>query len=50
MLFGTGNPDHLAPNINAILQPPLPAADLEKLTELYGALEGVGLDEINLKR
>ena len=50
MLFGTGNPDHLAPNINAILQPPLPAADSQKIAELFGALEGVGLDEIVVKR
>jgi len=46
VLFGTGNPDHLAPNINAILQPPLPAAVTKKIAELFGALEGVGLDEI----
>ncbi len=50
VLFGTGNPDHLAPNINAILQPPLPAADTRKIAELFGALEGVGLDEIIAKR
>lgn len=49
VLFGTGNPDHLAPNINAILQPPLPAADTQKIAELFGHLEGVGLDEPNLK-
>lgn len=45
VLFGTGNPDHVEPNINAILGPPLPAADLQKIAELFGALEGVGLDE-----
>ncbi len=45
VLFGTGNPDHLAPNIRAILQPPLPEADRQKLEELFGTLEGVGLDE-----
>lgn len=50
VLFGTGNPAHLAPNINAILQPPLPAADTQKIAELFGALEGVGLDEIIAKR
>lgn len=50
VLFGTGNPDHLAPNINAILQPPLPAADAKKIAELFGKLEGVGLDEIIPKR
>jgi len=50
VLFGTGNPDHLAPNIKAILQPPLPAADRQKIAELFGALEGVGLDEIIPKK
>ena len=45
VLFGTGNPDHIEPNVRAILQPPLPGADLQKLAELFGALEGVGLDE-----
>ena len=50
VLFGTGNPDHLAPNIKAILQPPLPAADRQKIAELFGALEGVGLDEIIARR
>lgn len=50
VLFGTGNPDHLAPNINAILRPPLPTADSQKIAELFGTLEGVGLDEIVVKR
>ncbi|MBX9904010.1 MAG: aldo/keto reductase [Burkholderiales bacterium] len=50
VLFGTGNPDHIEPNIKAILQPPLPAADRQKIAELFGALEGVGLDEIIAKR
>jgi len=50
VLFGTGNPEHIEPNIRAILQPPLPAADAQKITELFGALEGVGLDEIIPKR
>jgi L-galactose dehydrogenase len=50
VLFGTGNPNHLAPNIKAILQPPLPAADTQKIAELFGALEGVGLDEIIPRR
>ncbi len=45
VLFGTGNPAHVVPNINAILQPPLPLADVHKLNELFGKLEGVGLDE-----
>jgi aryl-alcohol dehydrogenase-like predicted oxidoreductase len=44
VLFGTGNPAHVASNINAILKPPLPAEDVDKVAELFGALEGVGLD------
>ena len=50
VLFGTGNPDHLEPNIRAILQPPLPTADTQKIAELFDKLEGVGLDEIIAKR
>jgi len=49
VLFGTGNPDHIEPNVRAILQPPLPAADVRKIAELFGTLEGVGLDEVNVK-
>ncbi len=45
VLFGTGNPAHVAPNIDAILKPPLPAEDVQRLAELFGHLEGVGLDE-----
>jgi aryl-alcohol dehydrogenase-like predicted oxidoreductase len=44
VLFGTGNRAHLRANIDSILKPPLPAADVAKLYELFGALEGVGLD------
>ena len=50
VLFGTGNPAHVASNIESILKPPLPAADIEKLHELFGHLEGVGLDLPNHKR
>lgn len=49
VLFGTGNPGHIEPNVRAILQPPLPPADRQKIAELFGALEGVGLDEVNVK-
>ncbi len=49
VLFGTSNPAHVASNIKAILAPPLPPADIKTLHELFGALEGVGLDEPNLK-
>jgi L-galactose dehydrogenase len=44
ILFGTGDPDHLKSNVRSILAPPLPAADATRLNELFGALEGVGLD------
>jgi len=44
ILFGTGDPDHLERNIRSILAPPLPIADVARLNELFGALEGVGLD------
>ena len=35
---------HLESNIASILKPPLPEADIARLKELFGALEGVGLD------
>jgi L-galactose dehydrogenase len=44
VLFGTGNPAHLEANIASILKPPLPAADSARLAELFGELQGVGLD------
>ncbi|TXL71899.1 aldo/keto reductase [Vineibacter terrae] len=44
VLFGTGNRAHLRANIESILKPPLPAADVQQLYDLFGALEGVGLD------
>ena len=44
VLFGTGDPDHLRANISSLLKPPLPEADRQKLTELFGHLLGVGLD------
>ena len=44
VLFGTGNVDHLAANIESILRPPLPEADVSRLHDLFGALTGVGLD------
>lgn len=47
VLFGTGNPAHVEPNIRAILKPPLRASDRATIAELFGALEGVGLDEVN---
>ncbi|MDP2399520.1 MAG: aldo/keto reductase [Burkholderiales bacterium] len=47
VLFGTGNPGHVEPNIRAILKPPLRHSDRATIAELFGALEGVGLDEVN---
>ena len=44
VLFGTGDPDHLRANVNALLAPPLPLADRLTLTKLFGRLSGVGLD------
>ena len=44
VLFGTGDPDHLRTNIGSLLAPPLPLADRQTLTELFGHLVGVGLD------
>jgi aryl-alcohol dehydrogenase-like predicted oxidoreductase len=44
VLFGTGNVSHLKANIASILRPPLPAADVAKLHDLFGGLVGVGLD------
>lgn len=44
VLFGTGNPAHLKANIDSILKPPLPEADHARLGELFGHLQGVGLE------
>ena len=44
ILFGTGSTAHLAANVESILSPPLPTADQRRLAELFGRLEGVGLD------
>ena len=44
ILFGTGDLDHLRTNLASILAPPLPPADVARLAELFGCLEGVGLD------
>jgi aryl-alcohol dehydrogenase-like predicted oxidoreductase len=44
VLFGTGDLAHLRRNVESILKPPLPAADVAQLNALFGALEGIGLD------
>ena len=43
-LFGTGDVGHLRKNVEALLKPPLPEADREKLARLFGHLTGIGLD------
>jgi aryl-alcohol dehydrogenase-like predicted oxidoreductase len=44
VLFGTSSVDHLRTNIASLLKPPLPEADRQQLTELFGHLLGVGLE------
>lgn len=44
VLFGTGKVAHLEANIASILKPPLPDADTARLAEMFGHLQGVGLD------
>ena len=45
VLFGTGDAGHLRANVAALLKPPLPEADREKLAALFGHLtNGIGLD------
>jgi aryl-alcohol dehydrogenase-like predicted oxidoreductase len=43
VLFGTGNIDHVEANIVSLNKPPLPAADRQKLIDLFSHLLGVGL-------
>jgi len=44
VLFGTSRIEHLRANVASLLRPPLPAADVARLYELFGKLVGVGLD------
>jgi len=44
VLFGTGDAGHLRKNVEALLKPPLPEGDREKLAKLFGHLTGIGLD------
>lgn len=44
VLFGTSDIAHLKTNVASILSPPLPAADVARLYDLFGHLRGVGLD------
>jgi aryl-alcohol dehydrogenase-like predicted oxidoreductase len=41
VLTGTGDPDHLKANIEAILAPPLPADVLARLDDLFGKVDSV---------
>jgi L-galactose dehydrogenase len=41
VLTGTGNPEHLKANIQAILKPPLPQPALERLEKVFGELDSL---------
>jgi aryl-alcohol dehydrogenase-like predicted oxidoreductase len=41
---GTRDTRQLESNSESIVRPPPPAADVARLNELFGALEGIGLD------
>jgi aryl-alcohol dehydrogenase-like predicted oxidoreductase len=38
VLTGTANVEHLEENVRAILSPPLPAADRQRLVDLFGPI------------
>jgi L-galactose dehydrogenase len=44
VLFGTGDAGHLRTNVASLLKPPLPQADRDKLSLLFGHLLDVGMD------
>ncbi len=44
VLFGTGSAAHLRANVASICRPPLPAADIARLLELFGGVSGLGLE------
>ncbi len=44
VLFGTGSAEHLRSNVASLLAPPLPAADIARLLELFGTVSGLGLE------
>lgn len=44
VLFGTSSIAHLRSNIDSILRPPLPAADVARVNQMFSHLVGVGLD------
>jgi len=41
VLSGTGNPDHMAANIESLSRPPLPEADLVKLRHMFRLVDSV---------
>lgn len=43
VLFGTGDAHHMEANVASLSRPPLPAADRQRLIDLFGHLQGVGL-------
>lgn len=41
VLTGTGDPDHLKDNVEALSRPPLPRDDLQRLEEIFGSVDSV---------
>lgn len=44
ILFGTGDQGHLRANVESLLRPALPEADLKRLRETFASLRSAGLD------
>ena len=44
ILFGTSDPEHLEANIESLLRPSLPSADIQRLETLFSDLIGFGAD------
>ncbi|MQA65813.1 MAG: aldo/keto reductase [Alphaproteobacteria bacterium] len=45
ILFGTGDIRHLEANVASLLKAPLTRSSVDRLTSLFGHLEGIGLDQ-----
>ncbi|HEX9143061.1 MAG TPA: hypothetical protein VGA09_02240 [Candidatus Binatia bacterium] len=41
VLTGTGNPDHLKANVEAIMKPALPEAVLRRLADIFGNVDWI---------
>lgn len=41
VLTGTGNPEHLKANVESLCRPPLPGPVQQRLTELFGSIDGL---------